>query len=151
MEKEKQGPERNVAARRVQKAWRGYVNRKIFEYVKKVLLNKLSTINPWKMLKISNPQECALIESSCNMHVRFRLGGEVDICYKTFPPQIYYKIYTNGPICDVNSFAPRNYAKIKNKYPAMSLDQYRAVAKKHPLDGWYKRVDNNGWRAVSSA
>lgn len=32
----------------------------------------------------------------------------------------------------------------------MSLEQYRTVAKKHPLDGWYKRVDNNGWRVVGS-
>lgn len=31
----------------------------------------------------------------------------------------------------------------------MTLEQYRTVAKKHPLDGWYKRVDNNGWRAVT--
>jgi hypothetical protein len=130
------------AAKKIQRAWRSYVNKKIFEYIKKVLLNKLSTVNPWKMLKISNPTECTLVESSCNMHVRFRLGGD------SFPPQIYYKIYTNGPVCDVNSFAPRNYAKIKKNYPTMSLEQYKKLSKEHPLDGWYKRVDNNGWRAV---
>lgn len=95
------------AVRRIQNFWRSYVNRKIFEYIKTVLMNKLRTVNPWKMLRMTNPSECALIESSCNMHVRFRLGGDV------FPPQIYYKVYTNGPVCDVNSFAPRNYAKIQ--------------------------------------
>ena len=51
----------------------------------------------------------------------------------------------------MNSFAPRNYAKIAKKFPAMSLEQYRLLAKKHPLDGWYKRADNNGWRPVSLA
>lgn len=100
-------PSKEQAVRVIQNSWRSYVNRKIFEYIKKVLMNKLNTVNPWKMLRMTNPSECMLIETSCNMHVRFRLGGD------TFPPQIYYKIYTNGPVCDVNSFAPRNYAKIQ--------------------------------------
>ena len=33
--------------------------------------------------------------------VRFRLGGT------SFPPQIYYKIFTRAPLCDVGAFAPR--------------------------------------------
>lgn len=38
-------------------------------------------------------------------HVRFRLGGF------SFPPSIYFKIYTHRPLCDINSFAPRDYSK----------------------------------------
>lgn len=41
------------------------------------------------------------------VHVRFRLGGY------TFPPQIYFKIYTHRPLCDVNAFAPRDYMREK--------------------------------------
>ena len=40
-------------------------------------------------------------------HVRFRLGGH------TFPPSIYFKIYTHRPLCDINAFAPRDYSKEK--------------------------------------
>ena len=37
--------------------------------------------------------------------MRFRLGGA------TFPPLIYYKIFTKNPVVDINAFAPRNYAQ----------------------------------------
>ena len=66
-----------------------------------------------------------------------------------FPPKIYYKIYVNGPLCDINSYAPRNYAAIEKKYPKLTFDQYRMMSKKKPLDGWYQRKENNGWRPVS--
>lgn len=36
-------------------------------------------------------------------YLRFRLGGWI------FPPKVYFKIYTHRPLCDVNSFAPRDY------------------------------------------
>ena len=106
------------------------------------MLNKLKNVNTWKMLKVINPQEAGLIESCTNLHIRFRLGGNV------FPPKIYYKVYVNGPLCDVNSFAPRNYAAISKKYPKLNFDQYRSMAKKKPLDGWYQRTENNGWRPL---
>ena len=35
--------------------------------------------------------------------MRFRLGGH------RFPPEVYFKIFTHRPLCDVNSFAPRDY------------------------------------------
>ena len=63
--------------------------------------------NPSQLLKAINPSEAFLLDSASNVHVRFRLGGEV------FPPNIYYKIYLHGPLCDVNSFAPRDYSMIK--------------------------------------
>jgi hypothetical protein len=37
------------------------------------------------------------------MHVRFRLGGA------TFPPLIFYKIYTHRPVTDMCAFSPRDY------------------------------------------
>ncbi len=41
------------------------------------------------------------------MTVRFRFGGS------NCPPDIYYKIFTNSPLCDVGAFAPRNYTIYK--------------------------------------
>ena len=40
-------------------------------------------------------------------HVRFRLGGN------SFPPTIFYKIYTHQPLCDVGAFAPKDYTRAK--------------------------------------
>ena len=49
----------------------------------------------------------AIVDASCALNagtnVRFRLGGH------RFPPEVYFKIFTHRPLCDVNSFAPRDY------------------------------------------
>ena len=63
-------------------------------------------------------------------------------------------------MCDVNSFAPRNYMKMKkmgrkatinisleNKREEMRNPEERKKAR--GADGWYERLDNNGWRPVS--
>ena len=74
------------------------------------------------MLKAINPSEAYLLDAAANVHVRFRLGGEVQlnlknyiligIYKKNFPPNIYYKIYLSGALCDINSYAPRDYSSI---------------------------------------
>ena len=75
---------------------------------------------------------------------------------------IYYKIFTHGPICDVGSYAPRNYAKIRKdtKKEVVNIRQIREIDKNNPKDkaedleaeinkaGWYIRQENNGWRPV---
>ena len=40
-----------AAARRIQTAWRAYVDKKIFEYIKKVLTNKLQRLAPFTECK----------------------------------------------------------------------------------------------------
>ena len=59
------------------------------------------------MLKAINPDEPMLLEWAANIHLRFRLGGE------NFPPNIYYKFFSNGSNVDLNSFAPIDYSVIK--------------------------------------
>jgi hypothetical protein len=89
------------------------------------------------------------------VHVRFRLGGT------SFPPTIYYKIFTHNSLVDLNSFAPRDYTRQDSKltipasrfnHGVVNIDPLdnteRSVA---PHDGWYKRIDNNGWRLVSQS
>ena len=51
-----------------------------------------------------NVHEAPLVDVASGVHVRLRLGGE------TFPPGIYYKLFTHRPIADICAFGPRNYA-----------------------------------------
>ena len=90
----------------IQKLWRSYTNRKIYKYYRDIIYFKCKG-NPAKLLKTINPNEASLIDASMNVHLRFRLGGD------SFPPSIYYKIYTHGATCDLNSFAPKDYSVIK--------------------------------------
>jgi hypothetical protein len=62
--------------------------------------------NPAKLLKGINPLEAQLLETAVDCHVRFRLGGD------TFPPNIYYKVFSKTNVCDINAFAPRDYSSL---------------------------------------
>ena len=100
------------------------------------------------------------------IHVRFRLGGA------SFPPTLYYKVFLLNALCDVGSFAPRDYSK-KSAFPSsMTTAQAEPSTTTAPTLGqirvggsyfgtqvnglgpdgmskWYKRVENNGWRPVT--
>ena len=92
------------AATRVQRVWRGYTNSRIYKYYKD-LISFRTCGDPSELLKCINPREASLIEPSMGAYVRFRLGGA------TFPPSIYYKIYSRSPLCDVGAFAPKDYSR----------------------------------------
>lgn len=84
------------------------------------------------------------------MHLRFRLGGE------NFPPNIYYKIYIHGSYCDVNSYAPRDYSTLKkpentHSHPEkkVTYEEFKKNKEDYQNEGWYLRIDNNGWRPIS--
>jgi hypothetical protein len=62
--------------------------------------------NPSKLLKGINPLEAQLLETAVDCHVRFRLGGD------TFPPNIYYKVFSKSNVVDINAFAPRDYSSL---------------------------------------
>ena len=55
------------------------------------------------LLRAVNPREANMSDAACGVHVRFRLGGT------TFPPLIFYKIYTHRPVTDMCAFSPRDY------------------------------------------
>lgn len=55
-------------------------------------------------LQSINPREAALLDSAAGLHVRLRLGGV------TFPPTIYYKIFTHKAVCDVGACGRRGIA-----------------------------------------
>ena len=128
--------------------------------------------DPKQMLRAINPKEASLFDAALGVHIRYRLGG-----YQ-FPPNIYYKIFTHKPVCDVGAFAPRNYtigrsnpihtADIHNKVATADASSkylgssssvrvgtsvFHAVSNLRGQDeqkyGWYERYENNGWRAIT--
>ena len=155
------------AAIRIQLCWRSFCNKRIYKYFRELLINRLNG-EPIDLLRAIAPSEAHLLDKAAGIHVRFRLGGMV------YPPKIFYKIYTHRPLCDVNAFAPRNYAK--EKFPSensllhirseSSLSQKSQRLKKSTIRvggsrfatlsvakeerDWYVREENNDWRCISS-
>lgn len=131
------------AAVRIQRAWRAYTNTKIFKYYKTLIQFRMKG-DPRDLLRTINPNEASFIDKASNIHVRFRLGGE------NFPPLIYYKIYVHSGICDLNSFAPRDYTAIRKvtKKAVVNITLETDEVKKMD-EGWYERYDNNGWRPIT--
>jgi len=110
--------------------------------------------NPTQLLRSMNPREAAMLDAATGAHVRFRLGG------LEWPPKVYYKIYTHSSITDICAFAPRDYTRHKQLPPRRlhnkpvlgeraALEQERRAAETR--EGWYRRVENNGWRPVQES
>lgn len=130
-----------MAAIKIQRAYRRFVDKSLFKKLKN-LVHFRNQGDPGSLLKAINPIEAQLLDPAIGAHVRFRLGG-----YE-WPPQIYYKIFLHSPVCDVNSYAPRNYMQKYNAdIPPITQEQLNEYAEKY---GWYHRVENNGWRPISS-
>ena len=128
------------AAAMIQRAWRRYSDVSLYKKLKN-LVNFRNQGDPSTLLRVINPIEAQLLDPAIGAHVKFRLGGI------EWPPQIYYKIFLHSPVCDVNSYAPRNYFdKASADLPPISKEQLDDYADKF---GWYKRVENNGWRPIS--
>ena len=129
------------AARVIQRNYRRYADQSLFKKLKELVTFR-NQGDPAALLRVINPLEAQLLDPAVGAHVRFRLGGF------DWPPQIYYKIFLHSPVCDVNSYAPRNYAdKVSMQLPPISKEQAEQFADKF---GWYKRIENNGWRPISS-
>ncbi|RDD43624.1 Uncharacterized protein C11orf65-like protein [Trichoplax sp. H2] len=127
----------------IQRAWRSYLDRRVYRYYRKLISFKLSG-DPAKLLRCINPQESKLLDAASGSHVKFRLGGE------TFPPTIYYKIYTHRNVADICSTAPRDYTKMANrKLTAKQANNRNAIIQRDDKRGWYRRHENNGWRSIS--
>ena len=82
---------RDQAARRIQRAWLGFRNARIFRYYRD-LIHFRERGDPKELLRSINPREAQLADAAAGIHVRFRLGGTV------FPPLVFYKIYTHRPV-----------------------------------------------------
>ena len=159
-------------ARAIQLAWRTHCSIRVYRYFRDLILNKLKGA-PTDLLRCIIPGEADILDKASGVHVRFRLGGHI------FPPKIYYKIFTHRPLCDVNAFAPRNYANeslvepasLHVKPPRRDQPPYKGIKEKFEMSSthlrvggalydatvdisrgtkdWYKREDHNYWRPIS--
>ncbi|KAJ6662298.1 hypothetical protein lerEdw1_012462 [Lerista edwardsae] len=123
----------------IQRAWRRWLDLGVFGYYKE-LIGFRRCGEPCQLMKCIEPREAEFLDAAAGVHIRFRLGG------LSFPPNIYYKIYTHRPVVDICANSPKDYAKLAAK-KARSGKQ-----KKESIDdncGWYKRIENNGWRLLS--
>jgi hypothetical protein len=137
-------PSRGRAAFLIQRAWRGFTNRRIFGYLREMLLFREQG-DARELLRCINPREAALIDPATAIHVRFRLGGHL------FPPAIYYKVYTHAPVTDIGAFAPRDYTAHFQPPPIAVHNHGRSDLLKAAAEhsGWYRRSENNGWRPIA--
>ncbi|XP_059786376.1 protein MFI isoform X2 [Balaenoptera ricei] len=81
-----------------------------------------------------------LLDAAAGINVRFRLGGV------KFPPEIYYKIFTHRHIEDLCANSPRDYTKLPAKRTSHIKNDN---LQEEDYSGWYRRIENNGWRPVS--
>ncbi|XP_037014756.2 protein MFI [Artibeus jamaicensis] len=130
---------RDKAARVIQKAWKRFLNITVFQHFKS-LINIRRQGEPRQIVRYINPKEAELLDAAAGVHVRFRLGGV------KFPPEIYYKIFTERHIEDLCANSPRDYTKLSAKY-ASHIKSDDVQEEDH--SGWYHRIENNGWRPVS--
>ena len=87
------------------------------------------------MLRSINPREASLFDEAAGIVLRFRLGGA------SFPPLIYYKIFTKAPLCDVNAFAPRDYVKSKMYHNASTVNNWGGTASKSNTQQHMSQLD----------
>nr|KAF6464180.1 hypothetical protein HJG63_001659 [Rousettus aegyptiacus] len=112
---------RDKAARVIQKAWKSFLNVAIFQHFKS-LINIRRQGEPRQIVRYINPKEVK------------------------FPPEIYYKIFTRRHVEDLCANSPRDYTKLSAKY-ASYIKSDNLQEEDH--SGWYRRIENNGWRPVS--
>ncbi|XP_078078957.1 protein MFI [Mustelus asterias] len=132
------------SAKIIQRAWRRHVDTQLFKHYKNII-NFRGQGNPQFMMKCINPIEAKLLDSAAGVHVRFRLGGE------TFPPKIYYKIFTHRTVVDICANSPKDYTHpgLKQKLPRQIHNYNPVKDQEDDRNGWYKRIENNDWRNLS--
>ncbi|CAH8497442.1 unnamed protein product [Dicrocoelium dendriticum] len=135
---------RNAAARVIQRQWRRFLDVKVFEFYKRLLLCG----EKWEqrfLLRCLAPGERFYVDRAAGGFVMFRLGGT------TFPPRIFYKLFTYRPIQDVNAYSPKSYVS-GNLSSKSNHNKLNSKLRRGPRDlvlaGEYLRVENNEWRPI---
>ncbi|KAM3836467.1 protein MFI [Vipera latastei] len=136
---DKKEEKRDKAAHVIQKTWKRWLDLGVFEYYKELIGFKQYG-EPCHLMKYIEPREAEFLDAAAGVHIKFRLGGE------TFPPSIYYKIFTHRPIVDLCANSPKDYAKMATQPNPRKLQ--KGSVNESPSD-WYKRIENNGWRLLS--
>ncbi|CEP00956.1 IQ calmodulin-binding motif [Plasmodiophora brassicae] len=131
------------SAARIQRVFRAYMQRKVYAFYRDLIKSKEAD-DARVILRAVNPAEAGLLDAAAGLHVRLRLGGS------TFPPTIFYKIFTHINVSDIGAFAPRPYdleatarTRRRRLWVVAAPDDDPS-----PKDKWYERIENNGWRPV---
>ncbi|XP_069325075.1 protein MFI [Eulemur rufifrons] len=127
------------AARVIQQAWKNFLNVTVYQHLKS-MIDLRRQGEPRQIMKFINPKEAELLDAAAGIHVRFRLGGA------QFPPHVYYKIFTDRHIEDLCANSPRDYTKLPAKHTSHNKSDH---LQEEDHSGWYRRIENNGWRPVS--
>ncbi|KAK2814853.1 hypothetical protein Q7C36_023119 [Tachysurus vachellii] len=130
------------AARVIQRTWRKHANIVVFKYFKN-LVNFRHQGDPHLLLKYINPREADILDAAAGVYIRFRLGGT------SFPPNVYYKIFTHRPIVDMCANSPKDYTHPGQKRAVAQQVHNGVPLVQDDRTGWYRRVENNGWRLLS--
>ncbi|KAM9436526.1 protein MFI [Clarias gariepinus] len=130
------------AARVIQRTWRRHANIVVFKYFKNLITFR-NQGDPSLLLKFVNPREADLLDAASGVYMRFRLGGT------SFPPNIYYKIFTHRPIVDMCANSPKDYTHVGQKRAVAQQVHNGLPLVPDDRSGWYRRVENNGWRLLS--
>ncbi|XP_062948519.1 protein MFI-like [Cynocephalus volans] len=138
-QQESEFTKQDKAARIIQQAWKSFLDVAVFQHFKS-LINLRRQGEPYQIVKYINPKEAELLDAAAGIHVRFRLGGV------KFPPNIYYKIFTQRHIEDLCANSPRDYTKLPAKHASHNKSDH---LEEEGRSGWYRRIENNGWRPVS--
>ena len=132
---------RIAAAVCIQRAYRRFCDRKTYRFFRQLLLSRQNA-NPLLLLRTLGAREQTLADASSGLYVRLRLGGV------TFPPLIYYKVFTMQHVLDIGSFAPRHYAADDKRRRDAKKSGEAQQAATTDVALWYQRWENNGWRVV---
>jgi len=187
------------AAKIIQNAWRGHMNRQIFCFYKNLIgfhtqqladsvvhsrqrqheqvgdrsssevqqekKSQLVTANSGQcastIMKLICPKEAEFMDNAAGTHIRFRLASPTSSeRFGSFPPAVYYKIYTHRPVVDLCATAPRDYTRAVNKVK-LPKQRFNSVKEgrnriqnlifsgNSQTQGWYQRFENNSWRPIS--
>lgn len=118
------------AAKKIQRWRRSHIYKRIYRIFRDLIKFRLIG-DPKQLLRTINPNEAYLFDKSTKIYVRFRLGSGYS---GGFPPVIYYKVFTHGTVCDLGSFAPKNYKKKEFRLPGSSK-QTRNAGSLFIIDG----------------
>lgn len=158
----------DTMAARIQWAWRAWVHRQVFAYLRS-LIALYDAADPMLAMRAVCPSESYLADPAAGLHVRFRLNG------LSFPPSLVFRVATHRPVCDIGSFAPKDYTLCRRnpttrgvhnhppKLAPLALSAAHSVGEQRDRIAaqfasmqkdrayWYHRVENNDWRTVPSS
>ncbi|XP_005744919.1 protein MFI isoform X3 [Pundamilia nyererei] len=139
-----QGTLQEVAARIIQKTWRGYMASEVFRYFKELIFY-CKQQDPKTILKTVNPREAELLDAAAGVFIRFRLGGMcVQAAQKTTPSKVVGSLWPRRPTKAQLSQRMTNQVVLACEPAEIGANKkidfhYSKLQRKQDLESWRKR------------